>query len=514
MKKFYFKIACIPAIFLLIVGSNMNTHAQNGWEQMTSMDAANGGSQSCIIDSLIYLFGGSNKAGIILNSTEVYNTQTNKWSTLSTAPKDFVEAGGGFIKGKMYISGGYYNSANPLYSSSTYVYDPVQDIWETKQDCPRKNAGAASCVLEDKLYVFGGLKNWPDYDISGQKDAFVYNPETDTWNTLPDMLFKRGSGAKACAYNGRIYVFGGFSFDCLYDGTLKCARLVEKAEQYDPIENKWTELADLPVPVVFHITNVYNDKIYLFGGNSYQSRSHSVCTNAIQEYDPATDMWKLMEPMPFNRSDMAAERIGDFLYLIGGYPFNSQIFSTVLADVWRFDLNMLSEGCEEIKIVEPTDTIFEGDEIELHADVQPPNFANKTIIWSSDNDSLVTVLDSTKGIIKCQKPGTVVITAKLKYGDCSDSYSLRILENPTGISEYIAENIRIYPNPLNKVLTIETASLDLYHIDIATVNGQLLLSKEMKGNMYQIDMSAFRSGVYFITICSKDFNTTRKILKY
>ncbi len=36
---------------------------------------------------------------------------------------------------------------------------------------------------------------------------------------------------------------------------------------------------------------------------------------------------------------------------------------------------------------------------------------------------------------------------------------------------------------------------------------------EMEGTSHQIDLSTFQKGVYFITIRSKDFATTRKIIK-
>jgi hypothetical protein len=35
----------------------------------------------------------------------------------------------------------------------------------------------------------------------------------------------------------------------------------------------------------------------------------------------------------------------------------------------------------------------------------------------------------------------------------------------------------------------------------------------MEGTTQQLDLSSFQSGVYFITIRSKDFVTTRKIIK-
>jgi hypothetical protein len=123
------------------------------------------------------------------------------------------------------------------------------------------------------------------------------------------------------------------------------SHIVGKPERYDPGENTWTELADMPVPVLGHISLVYEDKIYVFGGDSGITESpspeESYCTNLIQEYDPLTDEWRLMEPMPFNRTGMIGQIVGNYAYLFGGYPFNSSNFPSVLSEVWRFNLDSL-----------------------------------------------------------------------------------------------------------------------------------------------------------------------------
>lgn len=74
-------------------------------------------------------------------------------------------------------------------------------------------------------------------------------------------------------------------------------------------------------------------------------------------------------------------------------------------------------------------------------------------------------------------------------------------------------NVLIYPNPTNKFLTIETGISDIYNINITSINGQLLLNKVFVGVDFKIDLSAFQSGIYLVTIRSKDFITTRKIVK-
>ena len=83
-----------------------------------------------------------------------------------------------------------------------------------------------------------------------------------------------------------------------------------------------------------------------------------------------------------------------------------------------------------------------------------------------------------------------------------------------GIETREFEDIRIYPNPTNTFLTIVTGISDMYNIELKSLNGQQIFTGEMDGTTHQIDLSSFKKGVYFITIRSKDFVTTRKIIKY
>lgn len=88
------------------------------------------------------------------------------------------------------------------------------------------------------------------------------------------------------------------------------------------------------------------------------------------------------------------------------------------------------------------------------------------------------------------------------------------VQRPTGVDNQTKNSgFSIYPNPTNKLVTIETGIPDLYKICITSLNGQLINSREMEGTSHQIDLSSFRKGVYFMTIRSKDFVSTKKIVK-
>jgi hypothetical protein len=83
----------------------------------------------------------------------------------------------------------------------------------------------------------------------------------------------------------------------------------------------------------------------------------------------------------------------------------------------------------------------------------------------------------------------------------------------TGIEEIPDSKVSVYPNPAYDFITIRSAQPEHMSVEITSSKGQLISIQEMDGTTLQLDLSSFQKGVYFITIRSKDFLTTRKIIK-
>lgn len=86
--------------------------------------------------------------------------------------------------------------------------------------------------------------------------------------------------------------------------------------------------------------------------------------------------------------------------------------------------------------------------------------------------------------------------------------------DPTNtVEDEINEHFRIFPNPTNDMLAIETDSPDKYIMEITSLNGQLMYIKKIEGLTHQIDLSSFEKGLYSITVRSRDYVRTEKIIK-
>jgi hypothetical protein len=89
--------------------------------------------------------------------------------------------------------------------------------------------------------------------------------------------------------------------------------------------------------------------------------------------------------------------------------------------------------------------------------------------------------------------------------DCSSTSSREIY--PTG------KTTKIFPNPVIDIVTINTNDLSRWYVSITSLTGHLIANSEMQGPTHQVDLSSFEKGLYFITIRSRDYIRTEKIIK-
>ena len=110
---------------------------------------------------------------------------------------------------------------------------------------------------------------------------------------------------------GKLYVFAG-----LAPGWKPKAMVFE----FDPASNQWTKKRPMRLPSHHVAFTTLNNKIYAFGGFNLPETG-APAWNALDkswEYDPATDEWKELAPMPTKRGAASAAAAGGKIYVTGG----------------------------------------------------------------------------------------------------------------------------------------------------------------------------------------------------
>lgn len=143
-------------------------------------------------------------------------------------------------------------------------------------------------------------------------------PESDqgTWHTAAPIPTKRTEVA-AAAVDGKVYVVGGFEKPSL--GNLLNLTITPSVEMYDPVANRWTSKAPMPVGLHHAGIGVVDGRLYVIGG--YRQSGFSIWNPVatVYAYDPGTDTWTSRAPMPTARGALSVTEHGGKLYAIGGY---------------------------------------------------------------------------------------------------------------------------------------------------------------------------------------------------
>jgi hypothetical protein len=134
------------------------------------------------------------------------------------------------------------------------------------------------------------------------RPAHATPAELGCWYIKTDMPTSRRNPA-AVELDDMIYVIGGLDSD-----------RIGAVERYDPSTDDWETMAPLPSPQAFIVAGAVGGRIYVIGGSDEGGK-----LGIVQEYNPATDSWTTRAEMPTPRDDAMAGVVDDKIYVIGGW---------------------------------------------------------------------------------------------------------------------------------------------------------------------------------------------------
>ena len=291
------------------------------WMPRANMPTARFNFGTCVVDGKVFVIGGDvDKLGdTSIATVEMYDPKTDTWERRADMPTARSGVSTLVMDGKIYAIGGakvkkYQIGPGWGYSSKLLptieMYDPATDTWTQKADMPVPRSGSA-CVVDGKIYVIGG-------SAAGRKQrrldsVDVYDPATDTWTKAKSMNHARGVPAVSVV-NGKVYVMGGMGWPQIPNHP---GPFLSSAEVFDPKNNWWTEVAEMPTPKALHTASVIDGKIYVIGGG-FQGDGPFEYLSTVEIYDPETDSWTQESDMSIGRSGHKAEVVDGNIYIFGG----------------------------------------------------------------------------------------------------------------------------------------------------------------------------------------------------
>lgn len=136
--------------------------------------------------------------------------------------------------------------------------------------------------------------------------------------------------------------------------------------------------------------------------------------------------------------------------------------------------------------------------LQMEVTVNPSGNQNYFVHWSVNDTSKATI--SASGILMPKDTGKVIITAIDSCSGKTDDTTIQIYAFPANVETMNTdEKLRIYPNPVNDELHIETTGGIVYETALLyTIDGRLVENYSLMSSSSVIKMKELQTGLYYM----------------
>ncbi len=296
--------ASLPDAFRYLWGVGQET---GDWSGASYMPLKLGEVAAGVIDGILYIVGEPSPA------TFAYNIYAKSFSTVAARTYAGSHHSAEVVGGKLYLIGGLSNGAE----GRVQIYDPVLDQWSLGADMAWAAGSVSTCVIDGLIYAAGGIVS--TYTVG---NTAVYDPALDVWTPLPGMPDGGRNHTAAGTDGSKFWIFGGRR------GGNFVANGFDTVFVYDPHTAAWTTSADVgsslaPLPQARGgMGKAVWDRgeFYVMGGETLDGPGANGLGSydRVDVYDPATNTWRLEDPMPTARHGIFPVLFESRVFVPGG----------------------------------------------------------------------------------------------------------------------------------------------------------------------------------------------------
>jgi N-acetylneuraminic acid mutarotase len=180
------------------------------------------------------------------------------------------------------------------------AYNPATKTWRRLPSPP---------AWADGVYGYTAVWTGKEMLVWGQGVAAAFNPQTTTWRRLPRPPM---DGAATVVWTGREMI--GWGGGC-------CGDAWSFGAAYNPATNTWRKLPVSPLHGDQHPVGAWTGRefILLVGGNNpVNDKPWPAQFATAAAYNPTTDTWRRVAPMPATRDGATAVWDGRDVLVVGG----------------------------------------------------------------------------------------------------------------------------------------------------------------------------------------------------
>lgn len=386
-----------------------------------------------------------------------------QWDQMSDMPDNTFTMGSSFTIGNK----GYL--LNTRCYNELWEYDSQNDTWTKKANFPGVCRFLTSGFsINGKGYVGLGRNN----TNLQETDFWEYDPSTDSWTQKAQFPGTGRGLAVGFSIGNRGYLGTGTTPTT----TSQLSGIYHNDFwEYDPTLDVWTQKANVPDSARTNAVGIsLNGKGYLgLGSVKYPNQGRTY----FYEYDPILDVWTQKQSIPeaADRAVACIFHLHNEIYVVGGIklsdPNGPEYLSTCLkynpaSNAWSYQSSFGgSAAASQVALT----------------------FSNSAYVGSGLDAQNVQLTEWYR------------FTANLTATNKTEPNDLMI---------------DLYPNPTRDYLTISSNSLNYEaEFKLRSMDGRIILKKQMNGNEEKIDLSSLAQGVFIAEITSPGTTIRKKIIK-
>jgi hypothetical protein len=213
-------------------------------------------------------------------------------------------------KGYLLLGDYCHNGTGRNASREVWEYDPVAVQWKRKNDFPSDGRwGTVGFVIDEYVYIGGGWANVNGYTNGPYNDFYRYDPINDSWTQLAD-LPSPAANSLSFSVGGKGYIGSG---------------RIEDFYEYDASSDEWNRISNPNVGCCSILETGYNT------GFSYENKGYALISNQLWELDPTDKSWTKKAIYP------GGNRFGPFAFILEGNAYVGS--GSGKKPIYKYDFN-------------------------------------------------------------------------------------------------------------------------------------------------------------------------------
>lgn len=337
------KIAASIVVLAGLVASKyvqtQSTRSQGKWSTKSPLPAPRLDAGVATLDGKIYVFGGEVAVKPATQINQEYDPATDRWRDRAPIPNITSHAGVAAYKGKIYVIGGFTAIVHAVAIDKVFEYDVAADTWRQLPPLASPLGSVGVAVVGGKIHAIGG--RGPDNITVATHQ--IYDPASGKWSAGAPLPTARDHFG-VVVVDGRIHVIGGRISNHVFDNSKPASGSVAFSPEnngsntplhdvYDPATNSWQSAAPLPTARSNGAAVYYHGLILYTGGECKKPNPKGGGDTFFENeaYDPATNRWLTLAPLPAGHQGFGAAAIGPYAYFTagslgcGGGPMTAQL---------------------------------------------------------------------------------------------------------------------------------------------------------------------------------------------